>query len=142
MPLTLREEAPMSVDDARRLNPLQLAYIGDTVFDLLTRSRMLYRGYNLHHCHQEAVAVVNARAQAEALSRIEAALTEEESAVVRRGRNAHAHHAAPKNQTAMDYQAATALEALIGYLYLTGQETRLLQLFQKSQEVSPCPAQP
>lgn len=142
MPLTLREEAPMSVDDARRLNPLQLAYLGDTVFDLLTRSRMLYRGYNLHHCHQEAVAVVNARAQAEALARIEATLTEEESAIVRRGRNAHAHHAAPKNQSAMDYQAATALEALVGYLYLTGQEARLLQLFQKSQEVSSCPAQP
>ncbi len=44
MPLTLREEAPMTKDDARRLNPLQLAYIGDTVYDLLTRSRLLYRG--------------------------------------------------------------------------------------------------
>ena len=67
MPLTLREEAPMTKDDARRLNPLQLAYIGDTVYDLLTRSRLLYRGYNLHHCHQAAVTVVNAHAQAEAL---------------------------------------------------------------------------
>ena len=78
MPLTLREEAPMTKDDARRLNPLQLAYIGDTVYDLLTRSRLLYRGYNLHHCHQAAVTVVNAHAQAEALTRIEGALTEEE----------------------------------------------------------------
>ena len=68
MPLTLREEAPMTKDDARRLNPLQLAYIGDTVYDLLTRSRLLYRGYNLHHCHQAAVTVVNAHAQAEALT--------------------------------------------------------------------------
>lgn len=142
MRLTLREEAPMSKDDARRLNPLQLAYIGDTVYDLLTRSRLLYRGYNLHHCHQVAVTVVNAHAQAEALTRIEGALNEEENAIVRRGRNTHAHHAAPRNQTAMDYQAATALEALVGYLYLTGQEARLLELFRKSQEVASCPAQP
>lgn len=139
MRLTLREAAPMLPDDARRLNPLQLAYIGDTVFDLLIRSRLLYRGYNLHHCHQEAVAVVNARAQAEALSRIEPLLTEEEMAIVRRGRNTHAHHAAPRNQKPIDYQAATALEALVGYLYLTGQEERLLTLFQHSQEVTPCP---
>lgn len=142
MPLTLREEAPMTKDDARRLNPLQLAYIGDTVYDLLIRSRLLYRGYNLHHCHQAAVTVVNAHAQAEALTRIEGALTEEETSIVRRGRNTHAHHAAPRNQTAMDYQAATALEALVGYLYLTGQEARLLELFRKSQEVASCPAQP
>ena len=72
----------------------------------------------------------------------ERALTEEENAIVRRGRNTHAHHAAPRNQTAMDYQAATALEALVGYLYLTGQEARLLELFRKSQEVASCPAQP
>ncbi len=141
MRLTLRESAPMQPDDARRLNPLQLAYLGDTVYDLLTRSRMLYRGYNLHHCHQEAVATVNARAQAEALGRIESLLTAEEAAIVRRGRNTHAHHAAPKNQSAMDYQAATALEALVGYLYLTGQEERLLALFQQSQEGLPCHAQ-
>ena len=96
MPLTLREEAPMTKDDARRLNPLQLAYIGDTVYDLLTRSRLLYRGYNLHHCHQAAITVVNAHAQAEALTRIEGALTEEENAIVRRGRNTHAHHAPPE----------------------------------------------
>ncbi len=140
--LTLREAAPMSFDDARRMNPLQLAYIGDTVYDLLVRSRMLYRGYNLHHCHQAAVSMVNARAQAAALDRIEGMLTEEESAIVRRGRNTHAHHAAPKNQTPIDYEAATAMEALIGYLYLTGQEERLLQLFQKSQEVLSCPVQP
>ena len=61
-------------------------------------------------------------------------LTEEEADVARRGRNAHAHHAAPKNQDAADYRAATALEALIGYLYLTGQEERLLTLFKHSQE--------
>ena len=58
-----------------------------------------------------------------------------EADIARRGRNAHAHHAAPKNQDAADYRAATALEALIGYLYLIGEEDRLLTLFKHSQEV-------
>ena len=119
---------------ARRLNPLQLAYIGDAVWELLVRSRIIYKGRSARHVHKDAVACVNAHAQSEALHRIEAMLTEAEADIARRGRNAHAHHAAPKNQDAADYRAATALEALIGYLYLTGQEVRLLELFKCSQE--------
>ena len=133
--MTLRESAPMDVSRARMLNPLQLAYIGDGVWELLVRSRLIYMGRSARHIHKDAVACVNARAQAEAFRRIEAMLTEDEADVARRGRNAHAHHAAPKNQEAADYRAATALEALIGYLYLTGQEERLLLLFKSSQEV-------
>jgi len=119
---------------ARMLNPLQLAYIGDGVWELLVRTRIIYKGRSARHVHKDAVACVNAHAQAEALRRIEAMLTENEADIARRGRNAHAHHAAPKNQDAADYRAATALEALIGYLYLTGQEERLLTLFKCSQE--------
>lgn len=119
---------------ARMLNPLQLAYIGDAVWELLVRSRIIYKGRSARHVHKDAVACVNAHAQSEALRRIEAQLTEQEADIARRGRNAHAHHAAPKNQDAADYRAATALEALIGYLYLTGQEERLLMLFRNSQE--------
>lgn len=133
--MTLREQAPMEEERARMLNPLQLAYIGDGVWELLVRSRLIYRGRSARHIHKDAVACVNAAAQAEALRRIEPLLTEDEADIARRGRNAHAHHAAPKNQDAADYRAATALEALIGYLYLTGQEDRLLKLFQTSQEV-------
>ena len=133
--MTLRESAPMDVSRARMLNPLQLAYIGDGVWELLVRSRLIYMGRSARHIHKDAVACVNARAQAEAFRRIEAMLAEDEADVARRGRNAHAHHAAPKNQDAADYRAATALEALIGYLYLTGQEERLLLLFKSSQEV-------
>ena len=133
--MTLRESAPMDVSRARMLNPLQLAYIGDGVWELLVRSRLIYMGRSARHIHKDAVACVNARAQAEAFRRIEAMLMEDEADVARRGRNAHAHHAAPKNQDAADYRAATALEALIGYLYLTGQEERLLLLFKSSQEV-------
>ena len=132
--MTLRESAPMEVSRARMLNPLQLAYIGDGVWELLVRSRLIYMGRSARHVHKDAVACVNAHAQSEAFRRIEEMLTEEEVDVARRGRNAHAHHAAPKNQDAADYRAATALEALIGYLYLTGQEERLLTLFKRSQE--------
>ncbi|MBQ8555019.1 MAG: Mini-ribonuclease 3 [Clostridia bacterium] len=132
--LTLREETPMAIPDARMLNPLQLAYIGDTVWDLLIRSRIIYRRRSPRHMHKDAVACVNAHAQTEAMRRIEAVLTQEESDVYRRGRNAHTHHAAPKNQDVADYRAATGLEALVGFLYLTGQEERLLHLFKISQE--------
>ena len=132
--MTLRESAPMEETRARMLNPLQLAYIGDAVWELLVRSRIIYKGRSARHVHKDAVACVNAHAQSEALHRIEAMLTEAEADIARRGRNAHAHHAAPKNQDAADYRAATALEALIGYLYLTGQEVRLLELYKCSQE--------
>jgi len=119
---------------ARMLNPLQLAYIGDAVWELMVRSRVIYKGRSARHVHKDAVACVNAHAQSEAFRRIEPLLTQAEADIARRGRNAHAHHAAPKNQDAADYRAATALEALIGYLYLTGQEERLLSLFKQSQE--------
>ena len=132
--LTLRENPPMETVRARLLNSLQLAHVGDTVWELMVRSRMIYRGLNVRNMHKEAIACVNAGAQAKAMARILPVLTEEEADVVRRGRNTHAHHGAPKNQDAADYHQATALEALMGYLYLTGQEQRLLELFRISQE--------
>lgn len=137
--MTLRESAPMMAEQARLLNPLQLAHLGDTVWELLIRSRLLYRGRNLRHMHQEAVAGVNAAAQSVALRKLEGLLTEPELDIVRRGRNAHARHPAPRHQDPADYQAATALEALMGYLYLIGQEDRLLHLFEITQrEDDPC----
>lgn len=139
--MTMRESEPMSPMQARLLNPLQLAYIGDTVWDLMVRSRLIYRGRNVRNMHKDAVASVNAHAQALAFSRIEALLTEDEADIYRRGRNTHAHHAAPRNQDVGDYRTATGLESLVGYLYLTGQEERLLRLFSISQEETTCPAQ-
>lgn len=135
--MSLRESAPMTEEAARLLNPLQLAFIGDTVWDLLVRTRLVYRGRNLRHLHQDAVACVNAAAQARALKRLEGVTTEAEGDILRRGRNAHARHPVPKNQEPADYASATALEALVGYLYLTGQEERLLFLFDLSQQEEP-----
>lgn len=132
--MSLRESAPMTEEAARLLNPLQLAYMGDTVWDLLVRTRLLYCGKNLRHMHQEAVAHVNAAAQAKALCKLEGLTTDAEGDIIRRGRNAHARHPVPKNQDPADYSAATGLEALIGYLYVTGQEERLLHLFDISQQ--------
>lgn len=139
--MTLREHAPMEKERARLLNSLQLAHVGDTVWDLLVRTRLIYQGKNVRNMHKEAIACVNAGAQARALERMLPLLTQEEADVARRGRNVHPHHAAPKNQDAIDYHQATALEALVGYLYLTGQEDRLLELFRLSQEDTTCPAQ-
>ena len=132
--MSLREHQPMTEEEARQLNGLQLAYIGDTVWDLLIRSRLMHRRLNVRHMHQAAVSGVNAQAQARALRRLESVLTEAEADVLRRGRNSHAKHPCPKNQDPADYQAATGLEALVGYLYLTGQEDRLMELFKLSQQ--------
>lgn len=132
--MTLREFPAMDRRDARMMSPLQLAHIGDTVWELMIRSRLAFRGRNVHNMHKDAVAGVNAHAQAVALSRIESMLTEDEADVMRRGRNAHARHAAPKHQDPADYAKATGLEALFGYLYLTGQDERIKALFAASQE--------
>ena len=124
------------------MNPLQLAYMGDTVWELLIRSRAMNRRLTVKHMHQAAVSGVNARAQAEALQRIAETLTDDEADVVRRGRNAHPHHAGPRHQDPADYKAATGLEALVGYLYVSGQEERLMELFRLArQEDQACPAQ-
>ena len=132
--MSIRESAPMAPEKVRLLNPLQLAYLGDSVWDLLIRSRLLYAGRNVHNMHRAATGSVNAGAQAQALERMTPLLSPEEAEIARRGRNAHARHPAPRNQNPADYQAATALEALVGFLYVTGQEERLLELFQRSQE--------
>lgn len=105
---------------------LELAYLGDTIYDLHVRRRLVARGGRVQAMHRRAVALVNAHAQSEALSRIEDELNEEERSVVRRARNAH--QTPPRHADAADYHRATSLEALIGYLYLTGRTERLEQL--------------
>ncbi len=132
--MLLHGEESMTTKEAQLCSPLRLAYVGDTIWDLLVRTRLMFLGYNLHHMHEEAVRSVNAQAQAAGFHKIESFLTEEEQAIARRGRNAHARHPAPKHQTPEDYQAATALETLFGFLYLTGQEERIRDLFSKTLE--------
>lgn len=119
------QSLPISIREALMFNPLQLAYIGDTVWDLLVRRRLVMAGLNVHAMHKAASGSVNAGAQAHWLSLIQDALSPDESDLVRRGRNAHSKHPVPKNQSAADYAQATGFEALIGFLYLTGNQERL-----------------
>lgn len=108
--------------------PLELAFVGDSVYDLTVRAMLVKKGGHVHEMHGRAVGYVRAQAQAEALGRLESVLTEEEAGVVRRARNAR--QTPTKNAGAADYHRATALEALIGFLYLTGQSERLGEILQ------------
>lgn len=126
--------SPLDVREALMISPIRLAYIGDAVYDLLVRTGLVFGGGKAGAMHREAIARVNAAAQAKALARIAGMLDETEADVVRRGRNAHAHHGVPKRADAADYKQATGLEALLGYLYLTGQTARLSQLYHAMQE--------
>ena len=116
--------------DTKELNPLQMAYVGDTIHDLYVRSMLLSRGMTVGAMHKQAVRMVSAFAQARMLEAIEQELTEAEADITRRGRNSQAKHAAPKNADPADYAHATGLEALWGYLYLSGQQQRLDELIK------------
>ena len=111
------------------ISALGLAHVGDGVWDLLVRTYLCAHGSvtskNLHH---STVAHVSAPAQAKVVDQLLPGLTEEELTVYKRGRNAHVS-AVPKNATPGEYAKATGLEALFGYLYLTGQTGRVNQLF-------------
>jgi len=105
---------------------LELAYLGDTVYDLYVRRRLVVTGGRMKDLHRAAVSQVRASAQSEALTRIEAILTEEEQGVVRRARNAK--QSVPKSATPGEYHRATAFEALLGYLYLLHRTDRLMEI--------------
>ena len=117
-----------NITNPKQLSPLVLAYIGDAVYELMVRTTILESGNApVQKLHQMTVHHVCASAQAEGYHQIEAVLTEEESAIFRRGRNTHNN--IPKNADPATYRAATGLEALFGYLYVKGDTPRLEQLF-------------
>ncbi len=108
---------------------LGLAHIGDAVYELMTRAALCVGGHTAAgDLHRRTTARVNAAAQARAAERILPLLSEEESAIYRRGRNAHVN-SVPQSAKVGDYHAATALEALFGWLYLQGRTERLNALF-------------
>lgn len=109
---------------------LELAYMGDTIYDLFVREKLVRRGGKVKNLHKEAVSYVRASAQSAAFLRIEDSLTEEEADVARRARNAHQNP--PKNADAADYHRATAFEALLGYLYLTDRRQRAEELLARA----------
>ena len=120
----------MTVPEAKQLSPLGLAYIGDGVYELMTRCRILREGNRpVQMLHRRTVSLVCAAAQSQAFLLIEGDLSEEELSIYKRGRNADSHP--PKNADPAEYRRATGLEALFGYLYLTGQRERLEELHQR-----------
>ena len=116
---------PVSEKEAGLMNILQLAYIGDAVWELIIRNMLVRKKYNVRHMHSECIRHVNAHAQAVYARRLQPELSPEEADFVRRGRNAQFHHPVPKNQNPEDYSLATGFEALIGYLHLTGNADRI-----------------
>lgn len=111
------------------LSPLTLAFIGDTVFDLLVRENLICEANRpANDLHNLAVQKVKASAQAAFVEKILPYLTEKEVAVYKRGRNAKSGHL-PKNASQSDYHKATGFESLIGYLYLSNEIERIKDLF-------------
>ena len=114
--------------DIKEYSPLALAYIGDSIYDLIIKSLVLNEGNKqVQKMHKETSTYVQASAQSLMMRKIQEHLTEEEHAVYKRGRNAKSVSPA-KNQSITDYRRATGFEALIGYLYLMKDWKRMLEL--------------
>ncbi len=117
--------------DPRQLSPLTLAFVGDGVFDLFVREEIVCSANRpVRELNKLKVERVCCEAQARLFEAIEQELTEEETDVFRRGRNAHTTHT-PKNASPSDYHTATGLEALFGYLYLSGRTDRIRELLKR-----------
>ena len=120
-------EVEKNEKDVNMLSPLVWAYIGDAIYEVYIRTKLINNSNaKPHKLHVESIKYVKAKAQANILKEIE---------IVRRGRNAENHHL-PKNAEIADYTYSTAFEALIGFLYLTKQEQRLKEVLDKSFEIA------
>ena len=118
-------------EEVALMSPLTWAYIGDAVYELYIRNKLINEtNMKPHKLHIEAIKYVKAKSQAEKLNEIFDSLTEEEQDIVRRGRNTQNHHV-PKNSSVEEHMKSTAFEALIGYLYLTEQQERLKEILKK-----------
>ena len=136
--ITLLEQIKEAFDckeqDVRTYSPLALAYIGDSIYDLIIRSVVVERGnFSANLLHKKTVRYVSAVAQSKIVQALMEQFTEDEQAVYRRGKNAKPHTTA-KNASPGDYMKATGFEAVLGYLYLTGQMDRILELVKQGIE--------
>ena len=121
------------VPHAQLYSGLTLAYLGDAVYELMVRERIVAQGNKqVNKLHRETTKFVNAAAQAALIESVLDELTDEEMAVYKRGRNATSH-TVPKNQSVGDYRKATGFEALVGYLYMNGNIGRIEELFFKDE---------
>lgn len=119
----------MQTPDVNKISMLGLAYVGDAVYELLTRTMLCERGHSsVSELHRLTVSMVNAPAQARAAERLIPVLADDELSVYRRGRNTKVN-SVPHNADIGQYHAATGVEALFGWLYLQGRLERIEELF-------------
>lgn len=128
------EQFGIEQKDIRTYSPLTLAYIGDAVFDIVIRSILVNKGNTpVNKLHQRASQVVKAQTQAAMVLALMDQLTDAEADWYRRGRNSKPHTKA-KNASTMDYLEATGFEAVLGFLYLTGDMDRICELVSRGIE--------
>ncbi len=135
----MTEKAAVTTIDTSMMDGAALAFIGDAVYEIYVRKHVLAEAGSGHQSmalkvdalHHGTVQFVNAEAQALAIKAMADDLTEEEQAVVRRARN-HKPHSVPKHANVMDYKWATAFEALVGYLYLTGETEEMERVIRRA----------
>ena len=126
----LKETFALPDVDIKTYSPLVLAYIGDGIYELIIRTILVGQGNRQADAlHKKASRYVKASAQAELIFAVRDELTEEETQVFKRGRNARTSTMA-KHATVHDYRHASGFEALMGYLYLTGQTARMIDLIK------------
>ena len=124
----MQEIFQMGEVDIKEYSPLTLAYIGDSIYDLIIKSLVVNRGNKqVNKLHHDTAELVQAKTQSLMMRTMQEHLTEEENAVYKRGRNSKSVTPA-KNQSITDYRRATGFEALLGYLYLKKDWKRLLDL--------------
>ena len=124
----------LSSDEIKGISSIGLAHLGDAVYELLVRTWLCAHGKATGKClHRATIELVCAPKQAEFSEKILTLLTEEEQAVFKRGRNANVH-SIPQHASRAQYQQATALEALLGWLYLNGRRERINELFVMTME--------
>ena len=135
----MTEKAAVTTIDTSMMDGAALAFIGDAVYEIYVRKHVLAEAGSGHQSmalkvdalHHGTVQFVNAEAQAFAIKAMADDLPEEEQAVVRRARN-HKPHSVPKHADVMDYKWATAFEALVGYLYLTGETEEMEKVIRRA----------
>ena len=128
------QKIPVSAEKARAENPVTLAFLGDAVYSLFVREKLVKNGGGKPHDYQKAAAkIVSAKGQSEFLERVEEYLTEEEAEIYRRGRNAKKFTKA-KHASVGEYNRSTGFEAVLGFLYLTGRADRIDALLSLDDE--------
>jgi ribonuclease-3 family protein len=129
----LGEAGSMTPAQIASLNPLSLAFIGDAVYEVFIRTFLLTEGpdRSVHKLHMQSTDYVKAHAQSDIVHRILPTLTDEEQDIIRKGRNSKSGYV-PKNADVVEYRIATGFEALIGFLYLSGRISRLMEILARS----------